>query len=181
MESYALVVQGGIFNAVQVSLVVVLTGDPVLDTPLIVTITDDLGSNIGGTVTINPGESYGTTTFSGTVAGIHTLTATHTGGNGTIVDPDPIAITTVAIPTGIEPSVPKTEEEILADLYIVRDNLVAQKLKLTLKPKPTYEIDGQRVEWTQYLQYLDKALIGIREAILIYEGPYEEETVGFTP
>ena len=71
---------------------------------------------------------------------------------------------------------PLPDETILDKLYLSRDNLIQQKLDLTLNPKPTYNIDGQQIEWTAYLKYLDNALTDIMKIIQVYEGPYEETT-----
>lgn len=73
-----------------------------------------------------------------------------------------------------------TDTVLIAKLYETRDNLLKQKLELSVSPKPTYNIDGQQIEWTDYLKYLDKALLDINHIILIYEGPYEE-TSQFLP
>lgn len=72
---------------------------------------------------------------------------------------------------------PMSDEALLAKLYEARDNLVEQKLQATLKPRPNYDIDGQKVEWVEYLKYLDRAVKDIQSTIQLYEGPYEEETV----
>jgi hypothetical protein len=72
---------------------------------------------------------------------------------------------------------PLSQEDLVAKLYEARDNLVQQKLEATLKPRPSYNIDGQEVKWTEYLKYLDSALNSILATIQSYEDPYEEETV----
>lgn len=69
-----------------------------------------------------------------------------------------------------------TEVAVLTKLYEARDNLLKQKLELSLSPKPSYNIDGQDVKWTEYLKYLDGALKSIFDTISLYEGPYEEST-----
>jgi hypothetical protein len=38
----------------------------------------------------------------------------------------------------------------IAKLKDSRDNLVQQLADITIKPKPTYEIDGQMVKWDEY-------------------------------
>ena len=67
-----------------------------------------------------------------------------------------------------------TDTAVLAKLYTTRDNLLNQKLELSLSPKPSYNIDGQDIKWTEYLRYLDGALKDILDTIALYEGPYEE-------
>jgi hypothetical protein len=69
-----------------------------------------------------------------------------------------------------------SDTDVLDKLYVARDNLLEQKVQLTLSPKPTYNIDGQEILWKDYLEYLDKALIDILKIIQAHEGPFEETT-----
>lgn len=70
-----------------------------------------------------------------------------------------------------------SDTDVLDKLYQARDNLLQQKVDLTVSPKPSYNIDGQEVLWKDYLEYLDKALLDINKTIQVYEGPFEETTV----
>lgn len=75
------------------------------------------------------------------------------------------------------PSPPMTHEE---TLVAIRDALAAQYLAIVQAgPKPDYTIDGQRVEWTDYLEFLSKQLADANEAIGIAAGPYEFHSQGF--
>ena len=61
----------------------------------------------------------------------------------------------------------------------IKANLEAQLLSLSENPKPTYQLDGQMVSWTAYLNWL---LAAIKEAneMIIAEEPFEVETQGYT-
>lgn len=39
-----------------------------------------------------------------------------------------------------------------------RDNLIAIREKITRKPKPNYNVDGQRIDWADYLEILTKQI-----------------------
>lgn len=73
----------------------------------------------------------------------------------------------------------KTTEEQLADLYEIRDNIVTLIGQITAKPKPTYDIDGQMIKWTEYLDQLRKSKAQILQDIIDLEGPYEFETQAY--
>lgn len=52
-----------------------------------------------------------------------------------------------------------------ATLIQMRDNYVAQKLDLSTKAKPTYNADGQMVDWVAYLKYLDEQIASLNQQI----------------
>lgn len=54
-----------------------------LTSQLVITVADDHGSTIGGTITINNGSTTGTATVNPTVVGLHAITGAHTGGGFT--------------------------------------------------------------------------------------------------
>ena len=74
---------------------------------------------------------------------------------------------------------PLTDEDNLNSLMEVRDNLIALIGSVTQKPKPTYEIDGQKVEWGDYLDQLRKQLAATLQLIIDLNGPYEVESIGY--
>ncbi len=39
-----------------------------------------------------------------------------------------------------------------------RDNLIAIREKITRKPKPNYDVDGQKVDWATYLKILTEQI-----------------------
>ena len=53
-------------------------------------------------------------------------------------------------------------------------------IQVQKKPKPTYDIDGQKVSWTEYLQALHKMRDDLHTSIVNAEGPAEEEMWGWT-
>ena len=65
-------------------------------------------------------------------------------------------------------------------LATIKSQALANLVAITANPKPTYDIDGQEVEWTAYHKMLqdqvtwaDKQLAG--------EQPVEIHSVGFVP
>jgi hypothetical protein len=48
------------------------------------------------------------------------------------------------------------------------DNLIAIREQITRSPKPTYDIDGQEVKWTEYLEAITKQI-----AVLLAESDDE--------
>ena len=67
----------------------------------------------------------------------------------------------------------------LESLKLTRSQLIANIAAITARPKPTYNIDGQEVKWTEYLAELRKQLLGINDLITSMEGSFEIETQGY--
>ena len=67
-----------------------------------------------------------------------------------------------------------------ADLVTIRDQIVARIIEVTAAPKPSYNIDGQAVSWTQYLAELRKQLRETNDMIKESDGPFEFHTQAFT-
>lgn len=67
------------------------------------------------------------------------------------------------------------------DLLKVQRRQVQELIvSIQANPKPTYDIDGQNIEWTEYLDMLYKQLSRLNELINFEEGPIEEESWGYT-
>lgn len=64
-------------------------------------------------------------------------------------------------------------KETLARAILTRQNIV-------LKPKPTYDIDGQKFSWTEYLAQLDKTIAQLNNEIQSADGPFEIESSIYT-
>lgn len=76
--------------------------------------------------------------------------------------------------------------------YVLTDTNVASVLKESLdrailtrqnileKPKPTYDIDGQRFEWAEYLEVLNKTIAQLTKELQDIDGPFEVESVGYS-
>jgi hypothetical protein len=62
----------------------------------------------------------------------------------------------------------------------IRTSLINRIAEVTSKPKPNYEIDGQKVSWQQYLDSLFAALKTIDEKLVQESGPYEYVSRGVT-
>jgi hypothetical protein len=73
----------------------------------------------------------------------------------------------------------QTDEDNLESLMTVRDNLIALIGSVTQKPKPTYDIDGQKVMWGEYLDQLRKQLAYTMQLIIDLQGPFEVESIGY--
>jgi len=65
----------------------------------------------------------------------------------------------------------------VGDLKVARDNIVAQIKAISAQYKPTYTIDGQTVQWSQYLDALRSQLTFIEQTIAAYD-PYELASQG---
>ena len=73
----------------------------------------------------------------------------------------------------------QTDEQNIESLKETRDNLITLIGSITQKPKPTYDIDGQKVEWGIYLEQLRSQLKYTLQLIIDLEGPYEVESQGY--
>jgi hypothetical protein len=72
-----------------------------------------------------------------------------------------------------------TEDEQRDRLIGIRDNIITLIGQVTSKPKPNYDIDGQKVDWGDYLEILYKAKAKALQDIIDFEGPYEIETQAY--
>jgi hypothetical protein len=58
------------------------------------------------------------------------------------------------------------------------NSLIAQRLQIARAgPKPSYSLHGHKVDWTQYLEYLDKRILALRQEINQTD-PWEEVGYG---
>lgn len=64
-------------------------------------------------------------------------------------------------------------------LYIQKRQLEELIIQVQRSPKPNYDIDGQKVEWGDYLDMLYKRRERITKLIIDEEGPGEVETLGY--
>lgn len=67
----------------------------------------------------------------------------------------------------------------LADLVATRDNIALQLADLTANPKPTYEIDGQSIDWDTHFRALSERLDALNRAIQAAE-PFEVHSTGYS-
>ena len=73
-----------------------------------------------------------------------------------------------------------TDAENLAILVEARDNIVRTIREYSKAPKPSYEIDGQKVSWATYLAQLLKDLKALEEAIVAMDETYEFTSTLYT-
>lgn len=67
----------------------------------------------------------------------------------------------------------------LENLTTARDNIAARLAEITANKKPSYNVDGQEIKWTEYFVGLTNQLNALTTAI---NGTaiYEEESIGFS-
>lgn len=65
------------------------------------------------------------------------------------------------------------------DLKTIKTQVLALLKDITANPKPSYDIDGQRVSWTAYQEMLFARLDGLNKQIAADE-PFEVHTLGYT-
>ena len=66
------------------------------------------------------------------------------------------------------------------DLQEASDNIARIIKQITANPKPNYEIDGQRVDWADYLDMLLEGKSKV-DALIAKGTPFAEEIQMFTP
>ncbi len=67
----------------------------------------------------------------------------------------------------------------LENLTTARDQIAANLVEITANPKPSYDVDGQRFEWTDYFKALTDQLSKMNELINGGE-PFEEVSQGYS-
>ena len=67
----------------------------------------------------------------------------------------------------------------LENLQTAYEQVCANLVTITASPKPTYNIDGQLVEWTEYMKMLTDQLEALTAAINA-QNPYEVHHQGYT-
>ncbi len=67
----------------------------------------------------------------------------------------------------------------IATLKQIRSQLLELMKQITANPKPSYTIEGQRVDWSNYLQQLQAAISWCEERLRALE-PQELHTQGET-
>ena len=70
---------------------------------------------------------------------------------------------------------PSDAEQIAA----IKAQTLARIAEITEKPKPTYDIEGQRVDWADYLKQLQRTVDWCNEK-LAGEEPFEFQSQGYT-
>jgi len=65
----------------------------------------------------------------------------------------------------------------LANLQLIKSNILARLVDLSANPKPNYSIEGKSVSWGSYFESLTKQLTTINE-LLQSEQPFEYRSYG---
>ena len=68
----------------------------------------------------------------------------------------------------------------LSDLEDARDNIATQLKDMTASPKPTYNIDGQMVDWDKHFSALNSQLQILNKSIQRSAEPFEVRSIGYT-
>ena len=74
---------------------------------------------------------------------------------------------------------PMTDDQVVVKLRETRDSIINTRLDLLANPKPNYNIDGQQIDWADYLEALNRSLDAIEKQINKYAELYEEESVWY--
>ena len=60
------------------------------------------------------------------------------------------------------------------------DRAILTRQSILSKPKPTYDIDGQRFEWAEYLKVLNATIIELQSQLQTFDDPYEIDSSLYT-
>jgi len=67
----------------------------------------------------------------------------------------------------------------LEPIRTIKRQTLARITELTEQPKPSYQIDGQQVAWSEYLKQL-RATVEWCNRMLVAEQPYETHSQAYT-
>lgn len=74
----------------------------------------------------------------------------------------------------------KTDAELLVELRTIRENVITQLKEMSRTFKPSYSIDGQKIDWREYRESLMKQLQDINEQISLFDDLFEQESTMYT-
>jgi|APGre2960657468_1045069.scaffolds.fasta_scaffold00673_10 predicted metal-dependent hydrolase len=57
------------------------------------------------------------------------------------------------------------------NIQVAIANIAAKIVELSADPRPSYEVDGQRVEWTEFMRMLVQQLETLRKSQMQLQGP----------
>ena len=82
----------------------------------------------------------------------------------------------------VAPLFPLADTEVKSVIKESLDRAILTRQSILLKPKPTYDIDGQKFEWAQYLKQLDATIKQLTEELqtLDSDSPFEIESQAYT-
>jgi hypothetical protein len=67
----------------------------------------------------------------------------------------------------------------IEQITLIKTQTLARIAEITAQPKPTYQIDGQTVNWGDYLRQLQQTVVWC-DAQLAARAPVEVRSQGFT-
>lgn len=67
----------------------------------------------------------------------------------------------------------------LENLRTIKSNLISRLAEVTASKKPSYNIDGKNVNWTEYAAMLRQEIANVNELIAL-ESPFEFKSQGFS-
>lgn len=65
------------------------------------------------------------------------------------------------------------------DLKTIKTQVISLLKDLTVNPKPSYDLDGQKVSWAEYQQMLF-ARLDVLNQLIAADEPFELHTQGYT-
>lgn len=73
----------------------------------------------------------------------------------------------------VPPTHPLTEGDRLSVIKESLDRAILTRQNILNKPKPTYDIDGQRFEWNEYLAVLNKTIAELLRQVQEFDELFE--------
>jgi len=67
----------------------------------------------------------------------------------------------------------------IEQIALIKTQTLARIAEITAEPKPTYQIDGQTVDWSDYLKQLQKTADWC-DSQLAAQSPVEVQSLGYT-
>lgn len=80
----------------------------------------------------------------------------------------------------VPPPFSLADTEVVSVLKESLDRAILTRQSILLKPKPTYNIDGQEFKWAEYLEVLNKTISQLQKDIQSFDDPFEIDSVVYT-
>lgn len=82
----------------------------------------------------------------------------------------------------VPPLYPLADTEVKSVIKESLDRAILTRQSILLKPKPTYDIDGQKFEWAEYLKQLDATIKQLTQELQVLDSdsPFEIESQAYT-
>ena len=66
-----------------------------------------------------------------------------------------------------------TDSDTLSVIKESLDRAITTRMNILAKPKPSYDIDGQKFSWAEYLDQLNKTIEQLRKNLQDFDEPFE--------